>query len=123
VSVNRRPDESWSDYYRRVRLAVDAREALRLADSERMLFLDRLYNCKLIIVTEWETHFIHDLVTERRELSYGQRDCIDELRQKYERRLNKISPATTSPRSCANGLGQPNNGSEKTSPEAPANPS
>lgn len=76
----------------------------RLQDDQRFAFLDRLHvaaqpattravdgsqviKLPKIRLSEWEQHFVADLVSERRELTFSQRAKIDELRQRHQSRL------------------------------------
>jgi hypothetical protein len=62
----------------------------RLQDDQRYAFLDKLHvavQAAKIRITDWEQHFVSDLVSEQRQLTGPQRTAIDNLRHRYQHRL------------------------------------
>lgn len=65
----------------------EARQQTEFEDRERLEFLKRLDDAEDVNVTDWEAQFIEGFLTAPRGLSHRQRECVDEMRKKYEHRL------------------------------------
>lgn len=69
------------------RASLADRAQMELADRERLEFLRRLDAAEDVNVNEWEADFIGNFIKSPRGMTPKQRECVDEMRKRYEHQL------------------------------------